>query len=805
MKLKNKSLLIFGISSFISIVSIPILVSCKNNLNIEKDNKELEKFPEYKPPRKNPSQEDIKEDSQEKNQKEIQETKSQEEQEQKLKETRKDNQKETSKLDFKNDVQIIFKKDKSSILPSQISSEIQILSKSKKTTYDYEILNFDDSQGNLEIRITPIHNGRSQETFNLTFSGFKTVSKTNLKDVVEKITNLDLKEKENKTIDEYLNKFPDLKSQLISLNSNETNFIQKYLNKNGIEVKTSIKEKPDDSTKAELEIQFKKDSETITKSFDISGFKKTLDLNDYVNELKDVSLKDIKNSTFANYKLVNKNLTAEKLKSNNPKIDSVEKYLTNNEIKIQIELIPNSEDSIKANLKIVFSKNNKSVERIYSIAGFTKDISLSKIIESLDELSLENTSGKTFEEYKNENLDLLPKIKSSNEQIKDLKKYFEENNINAKVELLKKENEPKSGVLNIKLSKNNESSINKSFELKNIFVGDILSEAFDTILKEIQLSEVDKKDLVEYRKDNENNLINQLVTKDKNNAQLIGELKKRNISLEKVEILDDFNFENGTYKLSITISKLNSTESQTKEINPINFFNKTSIQEIVEKHISNIDVDDKTITAKKWIKKYEKELPGNIKNYGFYSNKLNDYNIKISIGDVSHNNEQNSVKLKLKYDSEKFTNKSFEKEYEIKGFKKYEYEPSSFEDAADRNLLISIDKNHSLYQLDVDMLKKWYKKYNKDGILMYLNGSWNIRPDNKTTVQWINSLIFNNFDNDWKYNEIVKHPNDVNQKYARMYFQKQNNEITRITINFRLKTNNNNKIYELEFWNKSNR
>ncbi|MDC8918368.1 hypothetical protein PR246_01470 [Metamycoplasma hyosynoviae] len=268
--------------------------------------------------------------------------------------------------------------------------------------------------------------------------------------------------------------------------------------------------------------------------------------------------------------------------------------------------------------------------------------------------------------------------------------------------------------------------------------------------------------------------------------------------------MDDFNFENGTYKLSITISKLNSTESQTKEINPINFFNKTSIQEIVEKHISNIDVDDKTITAKKWIKKYEKELPGNIKNYGLYNKKLNDYNIKITISGVSLDNEQNSVKLKLKYDSEKFTNKSFEKEYEIKGFKKYEYEPSSFEDAADRNLLISVDKNHSQYQLDVDMLKKWYKKYNKDGILMYLNGSWNIRPDNKTTVQWINSLIFNNFDNDWKYNEIVKHPNDVNQKYARMYFQKQNNEITRITINFRLKTNNNNKIYELEFWNKSN-
>ncbi|MDC8918369.1 lipoprotein 17-related variable surface protein [Metamycoplasma hyosynoviae] len=515
MKLKNKSLLIFGISSFISIVSIPILVSCKNNLNIEKDNKEVEKFPEYKPPRKNSSQEDIKEDSQEKNQKEIQETKPQEEQEQKLKETRGDNQKETSKLDFKNDLQIIFKKDKSSILPSQISSEIQILSKSRKTTYDYEILNFDDSQGNLEIRITPIHNGRSQETFDLTFSGFKSVSKTNLKDVVEKITNLDLKEKENKTIDEYLNKFPDLKSQLISLNSNETNFIQKYLNKNGIEVKTSIKEKSNDSTKAELQIQFKKDSETITKSFDISGFKKTLDLNDYVNELKDVSLKDIRNSTFANYKLVNKNLTAEKLKSNNPKIDSVEKYLTNNEIKIQIELIPNSEDSTKATLKIVFSKNNKFVERTYSIAGFVKDISLSEIIENLGELSLENTSGKTFEEYKNENLDLLSKIKSSNEQIKDLKKYFEENNINPIIELLKKENEPKSGMLNIKLSKNNGSSINKSFELKNIFVGDILSEAFDTLLKEIQLSEADKKDSVEYRKDNENNLMNQLVTKDK--------------------------------------------------------------------------------------------------------------------------------------------------------------------------------------------------------------------------------------------------------------------------------------------------
>ncbi|MDD7837396.1 lipoprotein 17-related variable surface protein [Metamycoplasma hyosynoviae] len=804
MKLKNKSLLIFGISSFISIVSIPILVSCKNNLNIEKDNKEVEKFPEYKPPRKNSSQEDIKEDSQEKNQKEIQETKPQEEQEQKLKETRGDNQKETSKLDFKNDLQIIFKKDKSSILPSQISSEIQILSKSRKTTYDYEILNFDDSQGNLEIRITPIHNGRSQETFDLTFSGFKSVSKTNLKDVVEKITNLDLKEKENKTIDEYLNKFPDLKSQLISLNSNETNFIQKYLNKNGIEVKTSIKEKSNDSTKAELQIQFKKDSETITKSFDISGFKKTLDLNDYVNELKDVSLKDIRNSTFANYKLVNKNLTAEKLKSNNPKIDSVEKYLTNNEIKIQIELIPNSEDSTKATLKIVFSKNNKFVERTYSIAGFVKDISLSEIIENLGELSLENTSGKTFEEYKNENLDLLSKIKSSNEQIKDLKKYFEENNINPIIELLKKENEPKSGMLNIKLSKNNGSSINKSFELKNIFVGDILSEAFDTILKEIQLSEADKKDSVEYRKDNENNLINQLVTKDKNNAQLIGELKKRNISLEKVEILDDFNFENGTYKLSITISKLNSTESQTKEINPINFFKKTSIQEIVEKHISNIDVDDKTITAKKWIEKYEKELPRNIKNYVFYSNKLNDYNIKITISSVSLDNEQNSVKLKLKYDLEKSLNKSFEKEYEIKGFKKYEYEPSSAEDAADKDLLIVVDKKHHEYKSDVERLKKWYKKYNKEGMLIYLSGSWQIRLNNTEPAEWINSLSFNNFDNNWKYSDVVKHPNDAKEKYARMYFQKEGEEIKKIIIRFRIAKEPNNKIYELEFWNKSN-
>ncbi|WP_036444709.1 hypothetical protein, partial [Metamycoplasma hyosynoviae] len=437
-------------------------------------------------------------------------------------------------------------------------------------------------------------------------------------------------------------------------------------------------------------------------------------------------------------------------------------------------------------------------------AGFVKDISLSEIIENLGELSLENTSGKTFEEYKNENLDLLSKIKSSNEQIKDLKKYFEENNINPIIELLKKENEPKSGMLNIKLSKNNGSSINKSFELKNIFVGDILSEAFDTLLKEIQLSEADKKDSVEYRKDNENNLMNQLVTKDKNNAQLIGELKKRNISLEKVEILDDFNFENGTYKLSITISKLNSTESQTKEINPINFFKKTSIQEIVEKHISNIDVDDKTITAKKWIKKYEKELPRNIKNYVFYSNKVNDYNIKISIGDVSHNNEQNSVKLKLKYDSEKFTNKSFEKEYEIKGFKKYEYEPSSFEDAADKDLLIVVDRKHYEYKSDVERLKKWYKKYNKEGILIYLNGLWQIRLNNREPAEWINSLSFNNFDNNWKYSDVVKHPNDVKEKYARMYFQKEGGEITKITIRFRIAKEPNNKIYELEFWNKSN-
>ncbi|MDC8917113.1 hypothetical protein PR256_02005 [Metamycoplasma hyosynoviae] len=331
------------------------------------------------------------------------------------------------KVNYEKDIKISFKRDKNEILASEILKYLEATSTSLKVRYDLSIVKADDTKGIVELMITPIYKGKVEKRFNLTFDGFKKNKMTPLEEILHKIQNVDLNEKQTKTIEEYVDSFKgsDLTNK-ITINGKK---MQEFLTRHKIVSTPKLETKNKELGIAVLKIKFELNNEVKEIAYEISGFKKiyahitpspyvadTL-LDKVINELGTVDLVDKEKHTISQYQKQFGNNLKEKLKFYKIGKD-LQKYLEENKeleifnVKLQINSAAKGIATVKFTLKN--KSNNKLREISSNVSGFKEDQIAKALDEVLVNVSLENVENLDPEEYKMQHNDLKSKIIAKN-------------------------------------------------------------------------------------------------------------------------------------------------------------------------------------------------------------------------------------------------------------------------------------------------------------------------------------------------------------------------------------------------------
>ncbi|MDD7837395.1 hypothetical protein PUW86_00045 [Metamycoplasma hyosynoviae] len=331
------------------------------------------------------------------------------------------------KINYEKDIKISFKRDKNEILASEILKYLEATSTSLKVRYDLSIVKADDTKGIVELMITPIYKGKVEKRFNLTFDGFKKNKMTPLEEILHKIQNVDLSEKQTKTIEEYVDSFKgsDLANK-ITINGKK---MQEFLTRHKIVSTPKLETKNKELGIAVLKIKFELNNEVKEIAYEISGFKKiyahitpspyvadTL-LDKVINELGTVDLVDKEKHTISQYQKQFGNNLKEKLKFHKIGKD-LKKYLEENKdieiynVKLQITFAAKGTGTVKFILKN--KSNNKLREVDGNVSGFKEDQIAKALDEVLINVSLEGTENLDPVEYKAHHNDLKSRIIAKN-------------------------------------------------------------------------------------------------------------------------------------------------------------------------------------------------------------------------------------------------------------------------------------------------------------------------------------------------------------------------------------------------------
>ncbi|MDD7907720.1 hypothetical protein PUW93_00280 [Metamycoplasma hyosynoviae] len=331
------------------------------------------------------------------------------------------------KVNYEKDIKIFFKRDKNEILASEILKYLEATSASLKVKYNLSIVKADDTKGIVELTITPIYKGKVEKRFNLTFDGFKKNKMTPLEEILHKIQNVDLSEKQTKTIEEYVDSFKgsDLANK-ITINGKK---MQEFLTHHKIVSTPKLETKNKELGIAILKIKFELNNEVKEIAYEISGFKKiyahitpspyvadTL-LDKAINELGTVDLVDKEKHTISQYQKQFGNNLKEKLKFYKIGKD-LKKYLEENQeleiksVKLQITSAAKGTGTVKFILKN--KSNNKLKEVDGNVSGFKEDQIAKALDEVLINVSLEDVENLDPVEYKALHNDLKSRIIAKN-------------------------------------------------------------------------------------------------------------------------------------------------------------------------------------------------------------------------------------------------------------------------------------------------------------------------------------------------------------------------------------------------------
>ena len=365
-----------------------------------------------------------------------------------------------------------------------------------------------------------------------------------------------------------------------------------------------------------------------------------------------------------------------------------------NKVKYEIvssKIISNEQGIIEISVQAI--QNNKVIKTFtLKIDGFKKQL---LNLDLITDLKLKDSENKDFEEYADlHEHDLIEQIEA-NANGKPLATYLQETKSKiAKAKLYEKDNVV---YLTLIFELDDGSKLSKDFVINTLLIN-----PFKKIFNELGVFNLlDKSDstiLEDYIEDNKNSLSTKIFTKKYNNASLFSYIDSQNAKVEKLELLP-YSQKDGQVKLYVTLVDKNDATKKYEKTFIIDGFKKmydaNSFGELLEQ-INLENINNKTVSE------YQNEFGPNEENKLkkiIYNNnkKLEDfikkYNLDFQYADLEATDEEKSsgkARLTFSFWTKDYT--SFEKTYEISGFKPEETLWSLVNDLGNLDLKDKTDK-----------------------------------------------------------------------------------------------------------------
>ena len=365
-----------------------------------------------------------------------------------------------------------------------------------------------------------------------------------------------------------------------------------------------------------------------------------------------------------------------------------------NKVKYEIvssKIISNEQGIIEISVQAI--QNNKVIKTFtLKIDGFKKRL---LNLDLITDLKLKDSENKDFEEYADlHEHDLIEQIEA-NANGKPLATYLQETKSKiAKAKLYEKDNVV---YLTLTFELDDGSKLSKDFVINTLLIN-----PFKKIFNELGVFNLlDKSDstiLEDYIEDNKNSLSTKIFTKKYNNASLFSYIDSQNAKVEKLELLP-YSQKDGQVKLYVTLADKNDATKKYEKTFIIDGFKKmydaNSFGELLEQ-INLENINNKTVSE------YQNEFGPNeedkLKKIIYNDNKkledfIKKYNLDFQYADLEATDEEKSsgkARLTFSFWTKDYT--SFEKTYEISGFKPEETLWSLVNDLGNLDLKDKTDK-----------------------------------------------------------------------------------------------------------------
>ena len=393
-----------------------------------------------------------------------------------------------------------------------------------------------------------------------------------------------------------------------------------------------------------------------------------------------------------------------------------------NKVKYEIvssKIISNEQGIIEISVQAI--QNNKVIKTFtLKIDGFKKQL---LNLDLITDLKLKDSENKDFEEYADlHEHDLIEQIEA-NANGKPLATYLQETKSKiAKAKLYEKDNVV---YLTLTFELDDGSKLSKDFVINTLLIN-----PFKKIFNELGVFNLlDKSDstiLEDYIEDNKNSLSTKIFTKKYNNASLFSYIDSQNAKVEKLELLP-YSQKDGQVKLYVTLADKNDATKKYEKTFIIDGFKKmydaNSFGELLEQ-INFENINNKTVSE------YQNEFGPNeedkLKKIIYNDNKkledfIKKYNLDFQYADLEATDEEKSsgkARLTFSFWTKDYT--SFEKTYEISGFKPEETLWSLVNDLGNLDLKDKTDKTTFDYNKAYTDLKAKLTSISQSDVTNYL-------------------------------------------------------------------------------------
>ncbi|MDC8916692.1 hypothetical protein PR240_03170 [Metamycoplasma hyosynoviae] len=459
-----------------------------------------------------------------------------------------------------------------------------------------------------------------KQTLETEISGFKTNEV--LTKAIEKIKSItppiDLKEKDGKTVNDYVIAYANLKDQIVFTIEGKT--LEVFLTEQGIQIENiSLKPEEGDGKSGILEIKLKKETDTETFSQEINGFKEDITLTEIIAKINSqtpaIDLKEKDGKTVNNYVATySSNLKEQIIFTIEGK--TLEEWLTSVNAQIEaVNLKVKAEDSKIGILEIKLKKHSETKTLLQEISGFIQDLTLDEIITKINAeatpFDLKDKNDKTIAQYINDHLlDLKDQIEFKVETIA-FEEWLNKNSATIdNVSLTAKEDGGTIAILEIKISKNSETKI-ITREISGFKADTTLEQIItkiQTLTPPIDLADKSTKTVSQYGTQFQW-VIHSQINNTIDGKNFVEWLTSFNTKVESSTLTSKAGT-NNTGILEITLKRAGQTKSLSVEIT--GFLADMSLEEIftkLEVATPKIDLKDKTgKTVKKYLSEFGTKL-----------------------------------------------------------------------------------------------------------------------------------------------------------------------------------------------------